>query len=87
MDLEKFEKLDAQVIGISGDSLETHEKFSKKYGITFPLVSDRYGVVKKLYGRGRITYLIDRQGLIRYIEEGVPENRAFLKQLKKIGRE
>ena len=84
MDLEQFKKLDAQPIGISGDSLATHEKFAKKYGITFPLVSDSSGAVKSLYGRGRITYLIDKQGIIQFIQKGVPENKDFLKQLKEI---
>jgi peroxiredoxin Q/BCP len=84
MDLEKFEKLHAQVIGISSDSVETHEKFLEKYGLTFPLVSDGDGLIKRLYGRGRITYLIDKNGIIRFIQEGVPENKDFLKKLREI---
>jgi peroxiredoxin Q/BCP len=87
MDLEQFEKLDAQIIGISSDSLETHEKFSEKYGLTFPLVSDVEGLVKRLYGRGRITYLIDKNGIIQFIQEGVPENKTLLKKLKEIKSE
>jgi len=84
MDLEQFKKLDAQVIGISPDSLETHEKFSEKYGLTFPLVSDGDGLIKGLYGKERITYLIDKSGIIRFIQKGVPENKDFLKKLKEI---
>ena len=84
MDLEQFEKLQAQVMGISPDSLETHEKFSEKYGLTFPLVSDGDGAIKGIYGRERITYLIDRKGIIRFIQKGVPENKDFLKKLGEI---
>lgn len=84
MDLEKFEELDTQVIGISSDSLETHEKFSEKYNLTFPLVSDIDGSVKRLYGRGRITYLIDKKGIIRFLQEGVPENLRLLDKLQEI---
>ncbi len=84
MDLEKFEKLNTQVIGISPDSLESHEKFSEKYGLTFPLVSDVDGLVKRLYGKGRITYLIDRKGIIRFIQEGVPDNKDLLKKIGEI---
>ncbi len=84
MDLEKFEKLNTQVMGISPDNLESHEKFSEKYGLTFPLVSDVEGLVKRLYGRGRITYLIDRKGIIRFIQEGVPDNKDLLKKLGEI---
>jgi len=84
MDLEKFEKLDAQVVGISTDSIATHEKFSKEYDLTFPLVSDGDGSLKRLYGRGRVTYLIDKKGIIRFIQEGVPENRTLLEKLRKL---
>lgn len=84
MDLETFQKLDAEVIGISADSLETHEKFSENYSLTFPLVSDGDGFIKSLYGRERITYLIDKKGIIRYIQKGVPVNKEFLKKLRGI---
>lgn len=84
MDLEKFEKLDAQVIGISPDSIETHEKFSEKYSLTFPLVSDVDGLIKRLYGKERITYLVDKRGIIRFIQKGVPDNKDLLKKLREI---
>jgi len=37
-----------------------------------------------MYGKGRITFLIDKKGIIRYIQEGVPKNRKFIKQIKKL---
>lgn len=83
-DLEKFIKLNAEVIAISPDSIETHEKFSEKYSLTFPLVSDGDGLIKGLYGKERITYLIDKIGIIRFIQKGMPENKDFLKKLKEI---
>lgn len=87
MDLEKFKKLDAEVIGVSPDNLETHKKFSEKYGITFPLVSDHDGSIKNIYGKERITYLIDKEGIIRYIQKGVPRNEDFLKKIREINTE
>jgi peroxiredoxin Q/BCP len=57
---------------VSPDSIETHKKFAAEYGITFPLISDENNAIRKLYASGRITYLIDKQGVIRYIQEGVP---------------
>jgi len=72
------------VLGVSSDSIETHKKFTEEYGITFPLISDADKSVRKLYGKGRITYLIDRKGVIQYIQEGVPKNRKFLKKIKKL---
>ncbi len=83
-DIADFERLNAQVLGVSPDSIETHKKFSEQYKFTFPLLSDADGKMRALYGTNRITYLIDKSGIIRYIQEGIPENKDFLKELKKI---
>jgi peroxiredoxin Q/BCP len=72
--LEKFERLEAQILGVSSDSMETHMKFAKEYNITFPLISDNERQIKDLYGSIRITYLIDKKGIVRFIQKGVPEN-------------
>jgi peroxiredoxin len=64
--------------------METHRDFAAQNGIEFPLVSDLDKSIKKLYGRGRVTYLIDKGGVIRYVQKGVPDNKAFLNQLKKL---
>ena len=77
--LPKFGKLDAAVIGISRDTVESHDKFKKKYKLPFTLASDdkgkvteKYGVwvEKSLYGRKymgieRATFLIDDKGVVR----------------------
>ena len=71
----------AVVLGVSADSVESHKKFSTKYDLNFPLLSDvdkkvlhAYGVWKEksLYGRKfmgieRTTYVIDEQGKIAHI--------------------
>ncbi len=38
--LAEFARINTEVIGISADSVASHDKFKKKYGLTFPLVSD-----------------------------------------------
>ena len=48
--LPDFSKVKAQVIGVSKDSVEKHDKFKKKYGLTFPLVSDEDGKICEKYG-------------------------------------
>jgi peroxiredoxin Q/BCP len=77
--LPKFKKLDAVVVGVSRDSVESHDKFKKKYDINFTLGSDESGKVteaygvwveKNMYGKKymgieRATYLIDGKGIIR----------------------
>jgi peroxiredoxin Q/BCP len=75
----QIEDADAVVIGISPDSVESHDRFAAKYNLPFPLVADTdhqvaeaYGVwtEKSLYGKKymgveRSTFLIDREGRIK----------------------
>jgi peroxiredoxin Q/BCP len=77
----KFGRIDAIVIGVSRDSVESHEKFKKKYKLNFPLAADADGkateaygvwVEKSMYGRKymgieRATFLIDGKGVIRRV--------------------
>jgi peroxiredoxin Q/BCP len=74
-DYEEFGKLDAEVIGISSDSVESHRRFASKHDLPFTLLSDERGKVRKLYGvqnsfglfPGRVTYVIDEEGMVRHI--------------------
>ena len=75
----EFEKLGAQVLGVSRDSLGSHEKFAAKYQLAFPLLSDANGKVteaygvwaeKSMYGKTymgieRSTFLIDTEGRLQ----------------------
>ena len=76
--------MDAQVVGVSDDSLEKLEKFESEYGISFPLVSDVEKDVRKLYGWGRRTFLVDKQGIVRFMQKGIPDNEKFLQELIKL---
>ena len=83
--LPNFRKLNCEVYGISKDSLESHNKFKKKYKIKFNLLSDlekkvlkKYKVwgKKKFMGREfmgiiRSTFLIDKKGKILKIWKNV----------------
>ena len=82
-DIKRFEKLNAQVLGISADSLETHEAFAKELGLTFPLVVDE-GNIRAIYGSGRITHLIDQQGIVRYVHKGMPDNERLLQEIENL---
>lgn len=79
-DIERFEKLGAQVLGVSGDSQETHKDFVKKLGLNFLLLVDD-GTIRKIYGSGRITYLIDQAGVIRFLHKGMPDNNRLLQEI------
>tara|TARA_R110002110_G_scaffold2756_1_gene13305 strand:- start:50480 stop:50944 length:465 start_codon:yes stop_codon:yes gene_type:complete len=76
-----FSKIDAEIIGVSKDSVKRHDNFKAKYELPFTLASDedgdvceRYGVwvEKNMYGRKfmgieRATFLIDAKGVVRKI--------------------
>ncbi len=72
---EKFAKADAEVIGVSSDSVESHRSFAEKHELPFTLLSDEGGKVRRLYGvsntfgvfPGRVTYVIDEAGVIRHV--------------------
>jgi peroxiredoxin Q/BCP len=86
--MPSFGKIDAMVIGVSRDSVESHDKFKKKYDLNFPLASDETGKVtedygvwveKSMYGKKymgieRATFLIDGKGIIRGIWRKVKVN-------------
>lgn len=79
--LSGFNAVDAEIIGVSKDSVKKHDKFKEKYGLQFPLASDEEGEVcekygvwveKSMYGRKymgieRTTFLIDGNGVIQHI--------------------
>ena len=73
---EDFKDLGAEVVGISSDSIVSHEKFSQKYQLPFILLSDDdkklrnlFGVKPSLFGLipGRVTYVVDKKGIIRLV--------------------
>jgi peroxiredoxin Q/BCP len=70
---EKILSMDATVIGVSAQSVDSHKEFKKKYSLPFPLVSDSDDSIRRLYGATgflippRITFVIDKQGVVRYV--------------------
>jgi len=72
---EVFKELGAEVIGISSQSVESHKSFASHHNLPFILLSDDENKVRKLYGvpstfralPGRVTYIIDKEGIIRHI--------------------
>ncbi len=70
---EPITALDAIIVGVSADPADSHQQFREKHSLPFPLIPDTDKQLSKLYGaRGlfglttaRITYVIDKQGIIR----------------------
>jgi thioredoxin-dependent peroxiredoxin len=94
---EVFKEADALIIGISGQSVESHKDFAEKYRLSFTLLSDEGDKIRKQFGvptnflgllPGRVTYIVDKTGRVIYIfnsqtkvTEHVDEALRILKQL------
>jgi peroxiredoxin Q/BCP len=77
-DLDEFEALDAQVLGISAQSVDSHEMFAGKLGLKFPLLADtdkavaaQYGTLGPLGFPRRSVFIIDKHGVIRYAHRAI----------------
>jgi len=71
----ELSKLDATVLGISGDYVFSHHEWAKHHNLQFPLLSDHDHSVAKMYGsysegtgfNKRTVFLIDKNGVVRYV--------------------
>lgn len=72
---EQFVDAGAEVVGVSSDSAESHREFAEQNDLSFPLITDEGGSLRKLFGvpttlgllPGRVTYVIDKQGIVRLV--------------------
>ena len=91
-DLSHFETASTEVFGISCDDVKSHEAFSKKFNFTHPLLADVGGEVAKKYGcykdekgySSRKLFVIDKQGKIQKIIDGMPSNSELLEFVKSL---
>ena len=77
-DLERFSGLDAVVLAISAQDVESHEKFSDHHGFAFPLLADvnkevaaAYGVLGPLGFVRRSIVIVDAAGVVRYVHRAL----------------
>jgi peroxiredoxin Q/BCP len=77
-DLDQFNELDAQVIGISAQDVESHDSFADKHGFEFPLLADTDKRVAGLYGTlgpigfpRRSVFILDGDGVVRYAHRAI----------------
>ena len=77
-DLSQFEALNAQVVAISAESLESHKKFADKHGFKFPLLADAdksvaaaYGTLGPLGFPRRSVFIVDGDGIVRYVHRAI----------------
>lgn len=89
---EELKQHGAEVIGISADSPTSHQSFAQKHRLPFVLLSDQQNQVRKLYGvpatlwilPGRVTYIIDPDGIIRKIFDSQFDFAGHVKVAKEL---
>ena len=76
--IEKFNELGTKVLGVSVDDVDSHKSFKEKDNLNFTLLADpekkvtkEYGVLNKFGVASRVTFVIDKQGVIKKIYEKV----------------
>jgi len=75
----EFANNNAMIVGISNDEIDSHALFADEYDLPFTLLSDRNSEVRRTFGNpdgstqliSRITYVIDRDGIVREIINGL----------------
>jgi len=88
---EELTNLDAEVLGVSGQSVDSHKSFATHYGLPFILLSDKENQVRQLYGvpstmgiiPGRVTYIIDKKGMVRHIFNSQTQAPRHVEEAKK----
>lgn len=76
---EDFVALGATVVGVSGDSAASHEQFAGQHRLPYLLATDEDGALRRAFGvpkklgiiPGRVTYVIDCQGVVRHTFSGL----------------
>jgi thioredoxin-dependent peroxiredoxin len=91
---EVFNEVGAMIIGISSQSVTSHKKFAEKYNLNFTLLSDERNNVRKMFGvpsfaflPGRVTYVIDKKGMVNYIFNSLSEATKHVDEALRILKE
>ncbi len=95
--LRDFEAAGAAVLGISGDSVYSHDAWARHHGLSYPLLSDIHRTVCRAYGvyngerncARRSVFIVDKEGVVRFTEEygsgQLPDPERLLQVVKDLG--
>ena len=82
--IEEFKGLSAEVLGVSVDDIDSHKSFKEKESLNFILLADpdkevtkKYGVLNAIGMASRVTFVIDKSGVIRKIYDKVDVNENY----------
>ena len=88
-DLAVFNELDTAVLASNPGSLKSHESFVESQNYNFPILVDAektmaeaYQALKPEGGIQRTVYIIDKQGVIRYVKQGLPPDEELLEAIR-----
>ena len=88
-----FQDLGIDIIGISADDVTSHQEFTQKFNLPFILLSDSDNAIRKLFGvpsrlfgllPGRVTYLVDNNGIVQMICDSMIGMKHVSKMLAKM---
>jgi len=102
-DLYLYDRLNAKVLGVSTDDVITNKYFAKSLWLDFPLLSNPLAWMGQSYGAysekppyppdgsplrfGRLTVVVDKKGIVRYLKTGSPDTHEILDVLFKLEKE
>ncbi len=89
---QSFVDLGAEVLGVSGQSLESHKSFASHHGLPFLILADVENKVRELYGvpatmgfiPGRVTYIIDKKGVVRHVFNSQYQPEKHVEEAKRV---
>jgi len=91
-----FQALGAEVWGVSGDDAASHQRFAARHQLAYPLLVDQGNALRRAFGvpsvlgllPGRVTYLIDPEGVVRHsfnnLLDGAAHRREALASLRQL---
>ncbi|TYP72969.1 peroxiredoxin [Aquimarina intermedia] len=90
---EEFEEYGVEVIGVSGDSVSSHQRFKAKYKLPFQFISDSNGELRELFGvesrmlgllPGRETFVVNRDGILVFKFNSIKATHHFKMAITKV---
>ena len=90
-----LQALGAEVWGVSGDSAGSHQRFAERHNLPFPLLVDGGNQLRQAFGvpsvlgllPGRVTYVIDGQGVIRHVFNNLLDGPAHRREALEVLRQ
>ena len=88
----RLKELGAEVWGVSGDNIQNHQRFASRYNLPFPLLSDTGNNLREIIGvpktlgliPGRVTYIVDKEGIIRDIFNNLLDASSHVIKAEKV---